>query len=121
MSEEKKLLPFVAWLQWFAIFAILGAIVAGNYLYSDYSLLYRSLIALGMVLVAGGILYTTPQGYNLFRLAMQARIELSRVVWPNRPEMVQTFIAVMAVVAIVMLLLWLMDSMFSWLAFLLLG
>lgn len=121
MNIDKKTLPVVLWLQWIIIIVLLTAIVAGNYLYSEYSLFYRVLVASGMLLVAGGVLYTTVQGKNLYRLALQARLELSRVIWPTRPEIVQTFIAVMVVVGIVMLILWIMDSFFSWMAFVLLG
>lgn len=121
MSDKKKVFPVIVWLQWMSIMAILAVIVAGNYMYSDYSLFYRVLIAFSMLIVAGGILYMTPQGYNLYKLALQARLELARVIWPTRPEIMQTFVAVMAVVGVVMLMLWMMDAFFSWLAFVLLG
>ncbi len=121
MNTERKTLPALLWAQWLIIVVLLSAVVVGNYLYAEYSLFYRVLVALAVLLVAGGIFYTTEQGKNVYRLALQARLELSRVVWPTRPEIFQTFIAVMVVVGIVMLMLWIMDSFFSWLAFVLLG
>ena len=121
MNIERKTLPVVLWGQWLLIIGLLTAVVVGNYIYSDFSLFYRVLVAIGILMVAGGIFYTTELGKNIYRLAMQARLELSRVIWPTRPEIFQTFIAVMAIVLIVMLMLWIMDAFFSWLAFVLLG
>ncbi|MBE8182632.1 MAG: preprotein translocase subunit SecE [Candidatus Portiera sp.] len=121
MNTDRQTFSGLLWVQWLLIIALLSAVVVGNYIYSEFSLFYRVLVALGVLLVTGGIFYTTEQGKNLYRLALQARLELSRVVWPTRPEIVQTFIAVMVVVGIVMLILWIMDSFFSWLAFVLLG
>ena len=108
-------------LKWLIVVVLLGGIAAGNYLYFEVSLLFRVLGALGLCLVAGGIAYTTAQGQKVFKLALQARLELSRVIWPTRPELMQTFAAVLLVVGIVVLLLWVMDSVFSWMAFALLG
>ena len=121
MNQVKKNSSFIVVMQWSAIFVILAFIVGGNYYYANYSLFYRVLAALGLLTVAGFVLWTTEQGKDVFKLMLQARIELSRVVWPTRPEILQTFVAVMAVVGIVMLMLWLMDSFFSWAAFLILG
>ena len=52
---------------------------------------------------------------------MQARIEIGRVVWPTRQEIMQTFVSVLAMVAFAMLLLWGLDSFFSWGASVFLG
>ena len=121
MNQERKQSSFVAAIQWSVIIAIMGIIVAGNYYYAEYSLFYRILAVLALLFIAGGILYTTEKGKSIFKLMLLARLELGRVIWPTRPEIVQTFAAVMAVVGVVMLMLWMMDSFFSWAAFLILG
>ena len=42
-------------------------------------------------------------------------MEIRKVVWPTRPELVQTTAIVVVFVLVVALLLWGMDSLISWL------
>ena len=108
-------------LKWLVIVMIGAVIVAGNYYYADYSLFYRVVVALLLLAVAGLIFYTTEEGKRTVQLMIQARLEIGRVVWPTRPEMAQTFIAVMLMVALAMLILWALDSLFAWGAATILG
>ena len=48
-------------------------------------------------------------------LLKEARVEIRKVVWPTRPELVQTTAIVVVFVLVVALLLWGMDSLISWL------
>ena len=100
--------------KWVAIFAIGIIIIIGNYYYSSSLLIYRILVALGLLALAGAVFYTTEQGKSIFQLMLQARIEISRVVWPTRQEMTQTFVSVVMMVGLAMLILWGLDSLFSW-------
>ena len=108
-------------LKWLVIVMIGAVIVAGNYYYADFSLFYRVVVALLLLAVAGLIFYTTEEGKRTVQLMIQARLEIGRVVWPTRPEMAQTFIAVMLMVALAMLILWALDSLFAWGAATILG
>ena len=114
VSRTNRVGALVTWLKWL-ILALIGLIiVVGNYYYADYSLFYRVVAALMLLAVAGVIFYTTEEGKRTVALMIQARMEIGRVVWPTRPEMVQTFIAVMLMVTLAMLILWALDSFFAW-------
>lgn len=121
MGENLKQFSVITAAKWVVISGIGVLIVAGNYYYSFVSLFYRILIIMGLFVVAGGIFYTTEQGRAVFKLMMQARVEIGRVVWPTRPEIMQTFISVLMMVGFAMLLLWALDSFFSWGASVFLG
>ena len=121
MSERLEKLSVLTTAKWIAIVGIGVLMVAGNYYYDFVSLFYRILVGLGLLIVSGGIFYTTEQGKKVFKLMVQARVEISRVVWPTRPEIIQTFVSVVVMVALAMLLLWGLDSLFSWGASIFLG
>jgi len=116
MNVKKNDFSLILATKWLVILAIGVIIVVGNYYYSSYLLIYRTLVILGLLGLAAVIFYTTEQGKATFQLMVQARIEIGRVVWPTRPEMVQTFISVVVMVGLAMLVLWGLDSLFSWLA-----
>ena len=107
-------MPIITVAKWVIICAIGIIIIAGNYYYSSSLLIYRILVALGLLALAGLVFYTTEQGKAVFQLMLKARIEISRVVWPTRQEMTQTFISVIVMVGVAMLILWGLDSLFSW-------
>jgi preprotein translocase subunit SecE len=56
------------------------------------------------------IFYQTFIGKKLFAFAMEARVELRKVVWPNRQETVQTTMIIAALVIVMSLILWGIDS-----------
>jgi len=56
----------------------------------------------------------TMKGQKFLGMAKEARVEIRKVIWPTRPETTQTTLIVLAAVAIVALLLWLIDSLLSW-------
>lgn len=97
-----------------AIGMVLSGIYANAYVYASEPALYRALGLLLVVLVAAGIVITTAQGKALWLLAKNARIEIRRVVWPTRIETVQTTALVIAVTLLMALILWLLDSLLSW-------
>ncbi len=124
MSDANKVIlgsSFSASVKWVAICIIMVAIVAGNYYYANYSVFYRVVLGLILLAVAGGIFYTTERGKKTVALMLQARLEIGRVIWPTRSEMMQTFISVILMVILVMLLLWGLDSIFAWAAAAILG
>jgi preprotein translocase subunit SecE len=58
--------------------------------------------------------FFTPEGKQLFAFGKEAKIELQKVVWPNRQETIQTTTIVMAMVGITGFVLWAIDSMMLW-------
>lgn len=116
MNVKKSDPSLILTIKWLVIFAIGAIIIGGNYYYSSYLLIYRILVILGLLGLAALIFYTTEKGKATFQLMMQARVEIGRVVWPTRPEIMQTFVSVIVMVGLAMLVLWGLDSFFSWLA-----
>ncbi len=108
-------------LKWCLVVALIAAGVVGNQYYADQSMLYRvlGLVALGAVAIA--VALSTSQGVAFSTLVKEARIEIRKVVWPTRPETLQTTFIVLAVVLVAALILWGLDSILGWLASLIIG
>ena len=79
------------------------------YYFAGYSLLLR---VIGLLAIAGGaaaIALTSQPGRQLWRFAIDARMEVRKVVWPTRQETIQTTLIVMVMVFLLGILLWLFD------------
>ena len=63
----------------------------------------------------------TEFGSMAFETIKQSMTEIKKVVWPNRTETTQTTLIVVGVVIIAALILWGLDSLFSFLMSLILG
>jgi preprotein translocase subunit SecE len=81
----------------------------GFYFFGAYSLLLRVIALLALSGVAVAIALTSVPGRQLWRFAVDARMEVRKVVWPTRQETVQTTLIVMVMVLILGTLLWLFD------------
>jgi preprotein translocase subunit SecE len=97
-------------LKWLVSLGLLGGIVAGNYMFEDTSVLYRALVAVVVVVVAGLIVATTIKGSAFLTFAKEARIEVRKVVWPTRQETTQTTMIVLAATVFMALVLWGLDG-----------
>ena len=94
-----------------------GLVVAGLsafYYFSEFSLLYRVLALVGVVVVALGLMLTTAIGHNVWAFVLDARQEVRKVVWPTREETIRTTLLVFGMVFIVGLILWLLDMFLFW-------
>jgi preprotein translocase subunit SecE len=111
MSEktENSSNPFDS-VKWLVSLGLLGSIVAGNYMFEDVSVLYRALVAVVVVAVAGFIVATTNKGSAFLTFAKDARIEVRKVVWPTRQETTQTTMIVLAATVFMALVLWGLDG-----------
>jgi preprotein translocase subunit SecE len=94
---------------------ILAAGVVGyyqlpTYMGQDVSILLRVGIALVAIVVALAIAATSQYGMALIDFSKGSRIELRKMVWPTRPETIQTTAIVLVLVVIVALFLWLIDA-----------
>ncbi len=101
---------------------LLAGGIAGFYWFEDqYMLLVR---VIGLLVVAGvslAVAYQTAPGRQAWSYIGEAKMEVSKVVWPTRKETMQTTLVVLAVVFLVALFLWLLDSLLMWLMQLLIG
>jgi len=102
------------WLKWLAVGALVAAGVIGNWYYQDQPLLYRVLALIVLAALACGAGVQTDKGRAAWTLMKDARAEIRRVVWPKRPETVQTTGIVLVLVIVFGLILWLLDTGLSW-------
>ena len=103
-----------------AVALLLGGIVA-YYYFEDASIVLRAAgvvfgIALGIAVFA-----TTERGQHLWGFIQSSRIELRKVVWPTRPETIQTTVAVIVFTIIMGLFFWVLDKGLLWATRLLTG
>lgn len=107
--------------KWILVLLMVGAGVVGNYYYSAESLLYRVIALLVLAIVAGWVALQTTKGKQFSALVSEAKTEIRKVVWPTRPELIQTTLMVVVFVLIVALILWGADSLIGWLISLVIG
>ncbi len=97
--------------------ALVVAGMAAFYYFSDvpgFTLLYRVLTLVALVLIALGIMFTTAIGKNIWGFALEAKQEVRKVVWPSREETIRTTLLVFGLVFLVGLILWFLDMFLFW-------
>ena len=109
------------WLKWLVVFTLLGGAIYANWYYSSESVLYRVIGFLVVLAVAAAIASQTAKGAATIELAIGARTEWRKVVWPTKQERNQTTLIVLAVILLMALILWGIDSLLSWVAKLIMG
>jgi preprotein translocase subunit SecE len=92
-----------------AAVAIVGAGVAGFYLFEEVPLVVRVLAFLVLTGVGIVIALQSERGRAIREFLFDARSEVRKVVWPSRQETVQTTLIVFAVVIVMAIFLWLVD------------
>ncbi|GMG88659.1 preprotein translocase subunit SecE [Biformimicrobium ophioploci] len=103
-------------LKWLLVAILVGAAVAVNTLFAQYPLLYRSLAILALSLAAVAVAVKTAKGDAFWNLLRDAQTEVRRVVWPTRPEAMQTTLIVLVFVVIMAIILWALDAGLGWAA-----
>ena len=88
---------------------IVGAGVAGFYLFEQYPLVLRVLAFLALTAVGIFVALQSERGRAIRRFLLDSRAEVRKVVWPSRQETVQTTLIVFAVVIAMAVFLWLVD------------
>ncbi|MFC0269029.1 preprotein translocase subunit SecE [Kushneria aurantia] len=119
IAEEQS--PRFDALKWAAAVVLVAVAVVGNVYFSDQPMIYRVIAVVALVGLAAVPALMTVKGRELMSLARNSKREIQRVVWPTRPETVQTTAIVLAAVVIVGIVLWLIDMFFGWLVSLLIG
>ncbi|MCK2044140.1 preprotein translocase subunit SecE [Chromohalobacter salexigens] len=100
--------------RWAVAVVLVVLAVAGNAYFADQALLYRVLGVVVLGVAAAAVALTTTKGRALTELARGSRKEIQRVVWPTRPETIQTTAIVLVAVVLVGILLWLIDTLLGW-------
>ncbi len=103
-----------------AALIVVGALLAFYY-YGNQPLLFRVLGLLVAGAVAAAVFYQTTPGRHTFAYIGEARTEVRKVVWPTRKETTQSTLMVMVMVVIIALILWLFDSILTWVVKLVMG
>ncbi len=97
-------------LKWIVVFALLAAAVVGNYLYSDVSVVFRSIGVVIAIAIAFAVAAITGKGKAAITFARDSRMEVRKVVWPTRQEATQTTFIVLAVIVVAALAIWGIDG-----------
>lgn len=96
-------------IKWFlTLVALAGAVYANHFLVDD-SLLIRVGVIITLIAIGMGIGFSTTKGKVSLIFAKEARIEARKVVWPTRPETVQTTMIIVVAVFLIALMLYGMD------------
>mgnify|MGYP001817637715 CR=1 FL=1 len=101
--------------------ALIVAGIGAYYYFPDASVLARAVGVVASLAVAIAIFATTVRGRELWRFIQTSRIELRKVIWPNRQETLQTGVAVIVFALIMGVFFWLLDMILLWLTRLLTG
>ena len=114
-NTEEKVYRLDA-VKWLLVVAIVAAGIVGNSHFSAESILYRALGLLVLAAVAIVVALQTAKGAAIADVVRGALVELRKVVWPTRQETNQTTLIVLAVVFFMAIVLWLLDTLFGFIA-----
>jgi preprotein translocase subunit SecE len=103
-----------------AVGLIIGG-VAAFYSFPDASVALRAAGVVVSIAAAIGVFFSTVQGQGLWRFIQSSRVELRKVIWPNRQETVQTAVAVIIFTIVMALFFWVLDKFLFWATRLLTG
>ena len=100
-----------------ALFAGIGAF----YWYDDQALPIRIAMVIAGMAAATGLIWFSWYGREFRQFALAARIELRKVVWPEREETIKTTYVVFILAIVMGLFFWGLDWGLTWLTRLLSG
>lgn len=106
-------------LKWIIVVIIWVAGLAGSFFIYTYlpeqTKWYQVALWAAVLGLSGFVASLTATGSQLFHYFKDAKIELRKVIWPNRQETLQATLMVLVAVAVMSLLLWLIDSLLFYL------
>ncbi len=109
-------------LKWLVVVAlVLGGAFANSYYSAEFPVLYRVLALVALGVVACAVAVNTAKGHSFWGLLKASQVEIRKVVWPTRQEQIQTTLLVVVVVLIAAIILWGLDSLFGYIASLIIG
>jgi preprotein translocase subunit SecE len=95
--------------------AILAAGIAAFYLAADWPIWLRWIIVLAALVVGMLVSLQSAQGRTLWAFVQSSRVELRKVVWPDRQETLQVTIVVFVMIVVLSLFFWALDSLLGFL------
>jgi preprotein translocase subunit SecE len=98
---------------WLAILLVIGGIVA-YYSFGSQPGWMRWLMMLGGLVLAVGAFAWSQYGRDFWQFVLESRIELRKVVWPNREETGKTTLVVFVFVIIAATFFWVLDLGLAW-------
>lgn len=101
-------------LKWALIVVLLIAGIVADYFYSDVAWAIRAAAGIVLTIILLTIAGFTQKGRLAWGFIKGSRTELRKVIWPTRPETIQTTLVVVAMVVVMALILWGLDSFFMW-------
>jgi preprotein translocase subunit SecE len=96
-----------------AILLVLAG-VAGFYVLSSQAAWLRWLAVVGGIVLGGVVIAFSQYGTDLKQFIALSRIELRKIVWPNRQETGMTTLVVLAFVVAAGLFFWGLDLVLAW-------
>jgi preprotein translocase subunit SecE len=97
-----------------AVALVVAGIVA-YYFYGDNAGWQRWLMMLGGLLLGFVVFFTSDTGRRFWTFVLESRIELRKVVWPERQETLRMTMVVIAFVSVAGLFFWLLDVLLAYL------
>ena len=92
---------------------ILAAGIAGFYLLVDLPIWLRWIIVLAALVVGALVSLQSYQGKEFWSFVQSSRIELRKVVWPNRQETMQVTVVVFVMIIVLGLFFWGVDTLLA--------
>ncbi len=96
-----------------AVAVLLGGIVSYYYFENESQLIRVAGVLLSVVLSIV-LFMQTRMGKDLWDFIQGSKIEIRKVIWPNRQETMQTTVAVIGFTVIMGVFFWLLDMFLSW-------
>ncbi|MCO7225016.1 preprotein translocase subunit SecE [Pleionea sp. CnH1-48] len=109
MSTEANTNRFDS-IKWLISAILIAASVYGNHYFADESVLIRAVSILVILGIALFVASQTEKGQQAVQFAKESRMEVRKVVWPTRPEAIQTTVIIVIFVGIISLFLWAVDA-----------
>jgi len=103
-----------------SIVALLAGVVAFYWYEEDPLALRLAMVGTG-VFAAVGLAWVSWYGREFWQFAQAARVELRKVVWPEREDTVRTTVLVIVFASLMGLFFWVLDLILTWLIRLLTG
>jgi preprotein translocase subunit SecE len=93
--------------------AIVAGGVAGFYLLTAQPIWLRWIIVLAAIVLGALVSLQSFQGKTFWSFVQGSRVELRKVVWPNRQETMQVTIVVFVMVVVLSLFFWGLDTLLA--------
>ena len=113
VSDNQSQSFFVDMILWVLFATLLAFSLYLHSQYSDTSTAIKLIFVFFLIFILLAIAFFTKKGRIAYYFAQESLVELRKVVWPSRSEVVQVTWMVSGVIVLISLFLWGIDSAFS--------